>query len=134
MPPRKRTITAKRETVTEEVTLTEEAAAEKREPMCVCDAYGGCPQGCPQCAVCWGDAEAAWARLTAPLVHYEFPVWPQSWWAASDAYRDQLAADWGPDGVAAFGDAAEAVAREAVFGPCRDPLLRQAAIMPAMLP
>lgn len=23
--------------------------------QCVCDAYGGCPQGCPECPVCWGD-------------------------------------------------------------------------------
>ena len=29
----------------------------RRAGECVCDAYGGCPQGCPECLVCWGDAD-----------------------------------------------------------------------------
>ena len=31
----------------------------------------------------------AWAALTAPLEHYEFPVWPQAWWTAANAYTDE---------------------------------------------
>ena len=33
--------------------------------LCVCDAYGMCPQGCPHCDVCSGTGEAAGRLLQA---------------------------------------------------------------------
>ena len=73
------------------------------------------------------------ARLAAPLPYPSPPViFTPAMRAADDDYRDHLRAR-------ALTDRADvrewhAQARVAVFGPCRDPLLRQAATLPAMLP
>ena len=80
------------------------------------------------------DLAQAWAKLTAPLEHYQVPmIITPAMRAADDDYRDHLRArvhldradvrDW------------HAAAREATFGPCTDPLMQEALRpLPAMMP